>query len=286
MNTSSHNASPASFSIFIVSGGLGALGEQLMHVILAQFPFVDVPIKVFSRILYKNQVEEVINEALAANATIVHTLSDPEIRQAMLDLTNEKGVAAFDVVGPILDYLTKRIGQSPLGKPTVYQPLAPSYFQRVEAIEFTLAVDDGLNYERWSQAEIVLVGVSRVGKTPLSLFLSVLGWKVANIPLVPGIPPRPEMYNLDKRRVVGLTIDPSKLLSHRLHRQQDLGTTSGGDYTDPVKIYEELEEIRQVMRKAGFRIIDVSDKPIETTADEILTLVKRRLSNEPEHNHP
>ncbi len=272
---------PSAPPIFIVSGGLGALGEQLTHVILAQFPQVDVPVRVFSRILYTHQVEETINEALATGAIIVHTLSDPEIRQTMLVLTQQKGVPAFDVVGPILEYLTRTLGQSPLGKPGVYHPLSPSYFQRVEAIEFTLNADDGLNYDHWQHAEIVLVGVSRVGKTPLSLYLSVLGWKVANIPLVPGIPPRPEMYSLDKRRVVGLTLDPTKLLSHRLHRQQSLGIYRGVEYTDPVKIYEEVEEIRHLMRKAGFRVIDVTDKPMETTADEILTLVKRRLEREP-----
>jgi hypothetical protein len=257
------------------------LGEQLIHVILAQFPEVIVPVKVFPRILYAHQVEEVVTEAIAAGATIVHTLSDPEIRQAMVNLSRERQVAAFDIVGPLLQHLTHIFGQEPLGQPGLYQELYPSYFKRVEAIEFTLAHDDGVNYDSWNQAEIALVGVSRVGKTPLSLYLAILGWKVANIPLVIGLPPRPEMYQLDKRRVVGLTIDPARLLSHREHRQQNMGLSGGVNYADPTQIYEELEDARQVMRRAGFRIIDVTDKPMETTAHEVLNLVARRLKSEP-----
>lgn len=274
----SHESSP--LPIFIVSGGLGALGEQLIHIILAQFPTVSAPVKVIPRVLYPHQVEEVVTEAVTTGATIVHTLSDPEIRHTMVRLTQDKGVPAFDIVGPLLEHLTAMFGQQPLGRPGLYQELYPSYFKRVEAVEFTLAHDDGLSYDSWDQAEIALVGVSRVGKTPLSLYLSILGWKVVNIPLVMGLPPRPEMYELDKRRVVGLTIDPSRLLSHREHREQNLGVTGGVNYTNPIKIYEELEEARQVMRRAGFRIIDITDKPIETTAHEVLTLVTRRLRSE------
>lgn len=279
-NTSidAHESSPP--PIFIVSGGLGALGEQLIHIILAQFPTVSAPVKVIPRVLYPHQVEEVVAEAIATGATIVHTLSDPEIRHTMIRLTQEHNIHAFDIVGPLLEHLTHVFAQQPLGRPGLYQELYPSYFKRVEAVEFTLAHDDGLSYDSWSQAEIALVGVSRVGKTPLSLYLSILGWKVANIPLVIGLSPRPEMYELDKRRVVGLTIDPARLLSHREHREQNLGVTGGANYTDPVKIYEELEEARQVMRRAGFKIIDVTDRPIETTAHEVLTLVTRRLRSE------
>jgi hypothetical protein len=268
--------------IFIVTGGLGALGEQLTHVLLAQFPNAIASVKVFPRTLYPHQVEQVVTEAESANATIVHTLSDSEIRQVMIKLADEKNIPAFDVVGPLLEHFSRCFRQEPLGRPGLFQQLYPSYYKRVEAIEFTLALDDGVNYNRWHEAEIVLVGVSRVGKTPLSLYLSILGWKVANIPLVPGLPPRPKIYQIDKRRVVGLTIDPTRLLNHRRHRQEYLGVSGGEIYVDPVKIYEELEEAQKMMRRAGFKVIDVTDKPIENTAHEVLTLVSRRLKSEPE----
>lgn len=268
--------------IFVVSGGLGSTGEQLVNTSLAQFQDIFVPVKIFSKAHYMHQLEDIIEEAVKNGATIVHTLADLKMRESLIRLCRENNLIQFDIVGPFLNHIASLTGQTPIGKPGLYQHLYPSYFKRVEAIDFTLAHDDGMNYQEWDQAELVLVGVSRVGKTPLSLYLSILGWKVANVPLVTGIPPRPQLYELDERRVVGLTIDPDRLLSHRQHRQRGLGLSTRSDYASLEKIYEEIEAARRLMRRAGFQIINVTDKPIESTADEVLSLVTRRLENEPD----
>lgn len=269
--------------VFVVSGGLGSTGEQLVNTSLAQFQDIFVPVKIFPKTHYVHQLEDVVEEAVKNGATIVHTLADPKMRESLIRLCREKNVEQFDIVGPFLNHIATLTGQTPIGKPGLYQQhLYPSYFKRVEAIDFTLAHDDGMNYQEWDQAEIVLVGVSRVGKTPLSLYLSILGWKVANVPLVTGIPPRPQLYELDGRRIVGLTIDPGRLLRHRQHRQRGLGVSHRSDYASLEKIYEEIEAARRLMRRAGFRIINVTDKPIESTADDVLSLVTRRLENEPD----
>jgi hypothetical protein len=140
-----------------------------------------------------------------------------------------------------------------------------------------MAHDDGKNPQDWPLADMVLVGVSRAGKTPLSMVLSVLGWKVANLPLVLGLPLPPELFQLDRRRVIGLNIEPGQLLIHRQQRQRRLGAPGPSAYTDPVAIYEEAEAARQVFQRGGFSVIDVTDKPIETSADEIIELITHRL---------
>jgi regulator of PEP synthase PpsR (kinase-PPPase family) len=126
--------------------------------------------------------------------------------------------------------------------------------------------------------QIILVGVSRVGKTPLSMYLSILGWKVANVPLIPDIPMPPKLLAVDARRVVGLTIDPTELMYHRKHRQEALGVSHKSAYIDPKKIYEEVDTVEKLIRRHGFRKVDVTNKPLETSADEIIHLLKHQLN--------
>jgi regulator of PEP synthase PpsR (kinase-PPPase family) len=263
--------------VYIVSGSMGASGEQLVRTILAQFENVHVPVKIVPRIHDQDQIERVVKKAASNNGIIVHTLVNSDLRRAMIDQAKAQNVFALDMVGPLIEHLVDLLDQVPIGKPGLYRQLHESYFKRIEAIEFTTLLDDGMHYEKWREAEIVLVGISRVGKTPLSLYLSILGWKVANVPLLPDVPPPEELFRLDRRRVIGLTIDPSQLLLHRQHRQRSLGVSGSSSYTDPVKIYEDLEEARRIFRRGGFPAIDITDKPIETCADEIIATINRRL---------
>jgi regulator of PEP synthase PpsR (kinase-PPPase family) len=126
----------------------------------------------------------------------------------------------------------------------------------------------------------MLVGVSRVGKTPLSMYLSIQGWKVANLPLVMGLPSPPELFQLDRRRIIGLHLEPGQLLFHRQQRQQRLGTAGSSTYTDPIRIYEEVEAAHREFKRGRFSVIDVTDKPIETVADEVVELITRRFEAE------
>jgi hypothetical protein len=267
---------PATHTIFIISGGVGASGEQLVHTVLAQFPQERVQVITVPNVRFEGQIEEAVTRAEAMGATLVHTLVDEILRAHLVSLAAARGVAAIDLMGPLLEQLTQALGRSPVGEPGLYRQLNKAYFDRVAAIEFTMAHDDGKNPGTWSQAEIVLVGVSRVGKTPLSLYLSVLGWKVANVPVVPGLNLSAELFQLDRKQVVGLTIEVAQLLAFRQQRQQRLGVTGPSDYTDPEKIYEELEYAKEVCQRGGFTIINVTDRPIETSADEVIRLVTSR----------
>ena len=263
--------------IYVVSGSMGALGQQAVQTILSQFTGIRVPVKSILQVRHSGQIEAVVEQAAQNKGTIVHTLTDSTLRYQMIELARKRNVVAIDFVGPLMTHLVEVLGQEPVGKPGLYREMNLAYFRRVEAIDFTLAHDDGKNPQGWEEAEIVLVGPSRVGKTPLSLYLSMQGWKVANIPLVPEIPPRQTLFELDRRRVVGLKIEPMELLAHRQHRQSGLGVGKQSDYNDPVKLYEELDAARQVFRRGRFRVIDVTNKPIETSASEVITAVNRQL---------
>jgi regulator of PEP synthase PpsR (kinase-PPPase family) len=179
-------------------------------------------------------------------------------------------------MGELIDWAQQVLGQEPLGIPGIYRQLHKDYFERVAAIEYSMAHDDGKHPEGWLQADILLAGVSRTGKTPLSLYLSVLGWKVANLPLVSGISTPRELSQLDRRKVIGLTIEPGQLLLHRQERQKTLGAPGSSQYVDPLKVYEEIREAEAVFRRSGFAVIDVTDKPIESNADEIIRLITRQ----------
>jgi [pyruvate, water dikinase]-phosphate phosphotransferase / [pyruvate, water dikinase] kinase len=272
------NPPSAKFPIFILSGGVGASGEQVVHTVLAQFSGETVSVQVFPKITRKKQVKELVQYAAREEAIIVHTFVDPKLRKAAQKQAEVCNVVAIDLVGTLIEQLVERLHQSPLGQPGLYRQLHESYFDRIDAINFTLKHDDGKNPEGWKDAEIVLVGVSRVGKTPLSVYLSMLGWKVANLPLVQEVPIREELLEVNPRRVIGLTIDPTELYHHRLARKDALGISVQSDYLNPVKIYEEVDTIEKLIRRHGFRYIDMTNKPIETSAGEIIHLIKRQLN--------
>jgi [pyruvate, water dikinase]-phosphate phosphotransferase / [pyruvate, water dikinase] kinase len=268
---------PGLHPILIVSGGSGMSGEQLVNTVLAQFPESRVQVITVPNVRTESQVEAVAVQAQATGATLVHTLVDDRLRAYLIERTTSLGVQAIDLMGPLLTQLAQALGCMPLGQPGLYRQLNKAYFDRVEAIDFTMTHDDGMNPEGWSEAEIVLVGVSRAGKTPLSLYLSVLGWKVANIPVVPGLDLAAELFQLDRQRVFGLTLDVGPLLAFRLQRQKSLGVPGASDYTNPEKLYEELETALKLCKRCGFTIINVGEKPIESTADEIIRIVSARF---------
>jgi regulator of PEP synthase PpsR (kinase-PPPase family) len=271
-------ASPAALQVYVLSGGVGASGEQLVRTVMAQFPEAELSTVIFPKVSTPKRVREILKVAAIANAIVAHTFVDRKLRRAVVETAQALDLVAIDLVGPLMEDMAARLGQEPLGKPGLYRQLYRSYFDRVDAIDYSLKHDDGQNADGWEAAEIVLLGASRVGKTPISLYLAVLGWKVANVPLVAGISPRQEILELDKRRMVGLTMAPSELVEHRRYRQRHLGVGSGSsDYIDPVTVYEEIEEIEGFLRRNGITSIDVTGKPIETSADEIIRVVRRKL---------
>lgn len=269
--------------VYVLSGGTGASGEQLLRTVLAQFPDNQVSVRIVAHVRQREQIEQAVAEAARHQGTVVHTLVDPELRQSLIDLAQAYNVAEIDLMGSLLNHLSDRLGQQPIAHPGLYRRLRQPYFDRVAAIEFTLAHDDGQRPEGWNSADAVLVGPSRVGKTPLSMYLAVLGWKVANVPLVPGIDPPRTLARLDRRRVFGLSMEPGQLLYYRKQRQGRLGAGMLNDYTNASKIHLEIEAARELYRHRGYTEIDATDRPIESTADQIVNLITRRFGSKAHH---
>jgi len=262
--------------IFVVSGGTGATGDLLARTVLAQFPDVDVPLHVETKVVSEARVHDVIQRATGIpGAIILHTMVSRDLRHLLVNEAARAGIATFDLAGPLEEHLSRELGMPPLQQPGLYHQMRRAYFERVEAIEFTVAHDDGKRVDDLPAAEIVLLGISRVGKTPLSMYLSVLGWKTANIPFVPGVPPPPELKLVSPQKVVGLVIEPSQLITHRRYRASRSGIPEQG-YVDRQSVVAEMRAANHFYYQQGFHIVDTTDKPIETSAEEIISLITRR----------
>ncbi len=260
--------------VFVLSGGTGTTGELLARTVLAQFKHVNVPIEIKAHIHEPHQVADAVKQAAEAGGLIIHTMVNDAQRQSLVRLAAKYNVPAFDIAGPLLDYLCKVFQQEPAGEPGLYRRLHAAYYGRIDAIDFAVAHDDGKRVADLPNAEIMLIGVSRVGKTPLSMYLSMLGWRVANLPLIMEVPPPNELFAVDCGRVFGLTIEPSQLLRHRQSRGPHLGIEQGA-YFDRNRIADELRAANHLFYKHKFTVIDVTDKPIETTSEEIIGSVSR-----------
>ncbi len=261
--------------IYVVSGGTGATGELLARTVLAQFR-VQSPIYIVANIGSREDIYGVVESAESAGGCILHTLVNRKLRKLLIERATERGVFSFDLAGPLIEHLSAELGQEPLGVPGLYRQQQIAYFRRVEAIEFTVAHDDGKHADDLLNADIVILGPSRCGKTPLSMYLSMLGWKVANVPIVPFVEPPAQLAEVDKRRIVALQIAPAQLMAHRKWRQQRMGTAEGL-YTDRAGIVEELREYNHFVHRRGFPTLDVTDKPIESSGEEIVRMISGRV---------
>ena len=262
--------------VFVVSGGAGVSGAQLVRTAVAQFRGARVALTVVPHVRSSEQLDAALDQAAAAGAAVIHTLVDANLRQALARRARARSIPAIDLMGPVLASLAGLLQQEPVGRPGLYRQLHQEYFQRVEAMEFTVAHDDGRNLEQLAAADIVLFGVSRVGKTPLSMYLALQGWKVANVPFVSGIDPPAELLAVQPRRIVGLTIAADQLLVHRRARAQRLGVTESTAYTALDELQREHDEFVRFCREHRLALIDVTDRPIEESAYEVLRVASPR----------
>ncbi|NJN15783.1 MAG: kinase/pyrophosphorylase [Oscillochloris sp.] len=261
--------------VYVVSGGIGTVGEQIARLALSQFEETDVPVIIVPNVRESQQVIEVVQKAASNGGTILHTLMETALRRELMRQARDYNVVEVDLVGTVLSRLATAFGKDPVGKPGLYHQRRATHFDRLEAIEFTMRHDDGAGVIDLDQAEIVLVGISRSGKTPLSMYLAVMGWKVANIPLVKDIPPPKELLQLDRRRVIGLFVDAEQITARRRWRQRRIGVSLGQRYTDMNAAEEEVEWAKRLYRRQGWAMVNLTDHSIEESADEIIALITR-----------
>lgn len=255
--------------LYIVSDSLGETADQVAKAALSQFEpnlfrVVRVP-----KISSAQQLETVVTAACREECVFFYTFADPFLRTEMERICDNTRVLAVDILGPVVEALSHVASAEPAWKAGMIRKTDRGYFQKIEALEFAVKHDDGRNPDELDMAEVVLIGVSRTSKTPLSMYLAFKGYKVANVPLMPEVEPPPKLFTLDPRRVFGLISDAEHLVEVRSQRLSELGTYARR-YADRDYVERELESARALMRRIGCIVVRVNNRAIEETAQEIL----------------
>ena len=260
--------------LHVVSDATGETAARLVTALEAQFPdqeFVEIR---HPRVESEEDLHLAVNRMKGRPAVVVYTLVQPELRDAMRALCRRAKLHYCDLLGQPIDAVARVSGMAAKMTPGSRPPLNSAYFKRMEAIEFAVRFDDGVG-RGLLDADIVLVGVSRTSKTPLSIYLGYLGHKVANVPVVKGIDPPKDLWEINPAKVVGLTIDAERLVEIRRGRLRNLGARNR-QYAELLEIYEELEQASAIHRRLGCPVIDISELSIEETAQRILRTVESR----------
>jgi regulator of PEP synthase PpsR (kinase-PPPase family) len=262
--------------LHVVSDATGETAARLVQALEAQFPeqeFVEIR---HPHVETEEDLQLAVNRMRGRPAVVVYTLVKPEMRETMRALCRRARLHYCDLLGQPIDAVTRVSGVAARMTPGSRPPLNSAYFKRMEAIEFAVKFDDGVG-GGLRGADIVLVGVSRTSKTPLSIYLGYLGHKAANVPVVKGIDPPADLFRVDSTKIVGLTIDPNRLQDIRRSRMRSMGHgVRGRRYAELEEIYQELEQASALHRRLGCPVIDISDLSIEETAHRILRVVEER----------
>jgi regulator of PEP synthase PpsR (kinase-PPPase family) len=260
--------------LHIVSDSTGETAARLVQALEAQFPdqpFVEVR---HPRVENAEDLQIAVQRARGRPAVMVYTLVEPELRNVMRQLCRRSRVHYCDLLGHPIDSISRVAGVAARMQPGARAPLDDTYFKRIEAIEFAVKYDDGVG-RGLDEADIVLVGVSRTSKTPLSIYLGYLGHKAANVPVVRGIDLPPELYEIDRAKIVGLTIAAERLADIRTARVRSMGAPRRR-YAELEEIYTELDEAAAVHRRLRCPVIDVTELSVEKTAMRIIRFVEQR----------
>src|SRR6184192_2097880 len=260
--------------LHVVSDATGETAARLVQALEAQFPdqeFVEIR---HPRVESEDDLQLAVNRMRGRPAVVVYTLVKPELRDAMRTLCRRARLHYCDLLGHPIDAVARVSGVAARMTPGSRPPLNSAYFKRMEAIEFAVKFDDGVG-RGLRDADVVLVGVSRTSKTPLSIYLGYLGHKTANVPIVKGIDPPKELFEIDPAKIVGLTIHADRLAEIRRARVRNLGANNRR-YAELAEVYDELEVAAAVQRRLGCPVIDISELSIEETAQQILRTVESR----------
>lgn len=262
-------------TVYVVSDSIGETGELIARAAVRQFVPEGFEIKRYPFIVNKEQTKDIFEDAATKKSIVVYTTVSEETRDYIEECGKKLGIPTIDVMTPPLEGLEKVLGYPPKRESGIIRRLDDNYFKKVEAVEFAVKYDDGKDPRGVKKADICLVGISRTSKTPLSMYLAHKNFKVANVPLVPEVPPPNELFEKDKRRVIGLVANPAKLNEIRQERLKSLGLDFTANYANLDRINMELEYSKEIMEKLGCIIIDVSNKAIEETAGIVMDYMKK-----------
>ena len=267
-------------SLIVISDSLGELGSSVAHAIRLQFPNHFAETKRYPFISSTAEIEKIISDLNGEPCLLIYTLVLPETRAYTEQRCGELGLKCIDLLGSSIDAAKALTGHEPIHEAGLNRRLDDEYFRKVAAVEFAVKYDDGTDPSSLKRADIVLVGISRTSKTPLSMYLAYRNYKVANVPLIPGTVPPEELFEIDPKKIVGLTNTPERLLSIRAERLRDLGIEKSKTYASLDVIKQEIEYANEIFTTLGCPVIDVANRSIEETAVIIITMMKQQ-ENEP-----
>ncbi len=256
--------------IYAVSDSIGETAELVAQAVSKQFDIVDFEIKIIPYVNDIKAIDKIIDNAKQGNAIIVFTIIIEEIRNYLVQKAEENNIVAVDVMTPILIPIVNKLGLSPRREPGLLRKMDDKYFKKVEAVEFAVKYDDGKDTRGIMLADIVLIGISRSSKTPLSMYLAHKNIKVANIPLVPEVELPEELFCIPKEKIIGLTISSEQLIKIRKERLKSIGLKDTANYAKNERILEEINYSNKVMERLGCRVIDTTNKAVEEIASIIL----------------
>lgn len=266
------------YRVYAVSDGTGRTAEQAALAALTQFHSHEVQVVLRAEVRTEAQIDEIVEEVVAEKGFIVHTLVSETLRAHIQKECRTHNINSIDLMGPLLLRLTQFLNENPQGEPGLYFELNKEYFKRIDSMQFAFNHDDGLRDEEYDRAEIILVGVSRTFKTPLSIFLAYKGWFVANYPVVLDVDPPESLLEKPYGTVFGLSTQAHDLSGLRKARQEYLGGNTGS-YSSVEFVRRELDYAQKIFNRQGWPVITVTNKPIEEIASEILAL-KRKIDRE------
>ena len=267
-------------TIFAVSDSIGETANQVAVAAASQFK-EEIEVKRFPYTKTLEDVEEVIeNLSKVEKAMIVSTIITVNVREYLTQKATEKNVFVINVLGPIINVASTLINKVPDYNPGAMWSTDEEYFKRIEAMEFAMQYDDSKDYRGLKNADVVLVGLSRTSKTPLCMYLANKGVKAINIPLVPEVGVPDELFEVDRKKVFGLVINPLRLIEIRKKRLDKFHRIpSDIEYAGDARVLEELEYADKIMRSLGCKTIDVTERAIEDTALIILEKIKYNKIN-------
>ncbi len=265
--------------IWVISDGSGSTAERVLQASLVQFGHENVKVERIPDVRTAEQIEQVVNSAAKRRGLIAYTLVTPLLRREIATRANEANVPTVDLLGPLLGMLSTFLASPPESKPGLLGELDHHYFKRIDAVGFAVKHDDGHGLHDLRNANVVIIGVSRTSKTPLSMYLAYnMGLLVANIPIILGIDPPAELFKIDQKRIAGLTINPDLLVSLRQTRLAQLAHADI-NYGDAGHVIQELRYCHEIFRKnPKWPVIDITGKAIEEMANELCTLLIDRRS--------
>ena len=262
--------------LHLLSDSTGETLEMIAKAALAQFDSVDVVRHFWPMVRSRAHLERIIPELSASPGLVLYTLVNADTRKRLEECCRQMSLPAVDALDSVTEALEAQLGQEAQGRPGRQHQMDDAYFDRVEAIQFTIAHDDGIAYEDWEEADILLAGVSRSSKTPTSIYLANRGYKVANIPLVVESPPPPALYDLRNPTVIGLTTAPERLVQIRRNRLLTLNEREQTDYIDNEQVKKEVQFARRLFSDNNWPVIDVTRRSIEETAAAIIRIHNER----------